>query len=152
MGYPWQNNKGDARIQRWWWICLWQSKPLRLGKNDNFGVSYIGCLLVDYNIENVRFDVFHGASNVTKSLLRYLWRLMEGNSDQVKYFSQLLGTLRGWGLYEIDPWIAGNFLCHLKCRYTKDFLDKYELVIQKPNAIFVESDIFEFVISFWPFY
>ena len=34
--------------------------------NDNFGVSHMGCLLADYNVENIGFDVFHGTSNVTK--------------------------------------------------------------------------------------
>ena len=38
-------------------------------KNENNGVSHMGCLPANYDIKNIRFDVFHGTSNVTKSLL-----------------------------------------------------------------------------------
>ena len=73
---------------------------------------------------------------MTKSLLWYLLSIIEGNGEQVKHFSQFIGTLPDWGPYEIDPWIAGNLLYHLKGRYIKAFLDKYELVIEKINSIF----------------
>ena len=49
---------------------------------------------------------------------------MEGNGEQVKAFSTFLGTLPDCGPYKIDPWIAGNYLCHLKDRHTKVFLEK----------------------------
>ena len=121
-------------------------------KNENNGVSHMGCLPAEYYISNIRFDVFHGTSNVTKSLLRYLRKIMEGNGEQVKSFSLFLSTLPDWGPYKIDPWITGGALCHLKGRHTKVFAEKIELVIQKLNEIFIQLDIHHFIGALRTFY
>ena len=77
---------------------------------------------------------------------------MEGNGEKVKAFSTFLATLPDWGPYEIDPWIAGRSLCHLKGRHTKVFIDKIELVIQKLNNIIIQSDIRDFIDALRTFY
>ena len=112
----------------------------------------MGFLPAEYDISNIRFDVFHGTSNVTKSLLRYLQKIMEGNGEQVKSFSLFLSTLPDWGLYKIDPWITSGALCHIKGRHTKVFVEKIELVIQKLNEIFIQSDIHHFIGALRTFY
>ena len=71
-------------------------------KNENNGVSHTGCFPAEYDISNIRFNVFHGTSNVTKSFLWYLQKVMDGNREQVKSFSLFLITLPDWGPYEID--------------------------------------------------
>ena len=50
--------------------------------------------------------------------------MMEGNRDLVKKFSTFLESLKIWGSYKTDPWVAGVSLKHLKGKHTKQFMTK----------------------------
>ena len=70
---------------------------------ENFGVSHFGALPVDFNISQIRFDVFHGRSAIVKVILKYVRNLFEGIPTNVTRFAAFLKKLPNWDGYIIDP-------------------------------------------------
>ena len=88
----------------------------------NSGVCHINSMTADYKISQLRPDMFHGRGNVTKLMLRYIRRMMEGNSRNLSVFASYLRNMKHWDGYVVDPWEANDSQGRLKGHHTKEFV------------------------------
>jgi len=56
-----------------------------------------------YEISQLWPDMFYSRGNVTKLMLRYIQRLMEGNSQNLTEFASYLRNMKHWDGYVVDP-------------------------------------------------
>ena len=112
----------------------------------NLGVSSKGVLPANYLINNLRLDVFHGRGNVVKIMLMYIRRKLDGMYDAVVKFQDLLLSF-GWGPYQVDQWVAGDYVTRLKGFHTKSFTRNADKVIECLNTILSEHTIQDFCIA-----
>ena len=73
----------------------------------------------DYKISSFQPDVFHGRSGVVKLMVKYVRKLVEGNSRNLTVFGSYLRNLKYWDSYVVDPWEANDSLQQLKGKHTK---------------------------------
>ena len=88
----------------------------------NSGICHIKSMTEDYPISSFCSDVFHGRGGVIKVQLRYVRRIMEGNSRALSVFATYLRNMKHWDGYVVDPWEANDTLQRLKGKYTKEFI------------------------------
>ena len=88
----------------------------------NSGVCHVNSMTDCYKISSFRPDVFHGRGAVTKLMLRYIRKIMEGNSRNLTIFATYLRNMKYWDGYVVDPWEANEGLQHCKGRHTKEFV------------------------------
>ena len=56
-----------------------------------------------------------------KVKLRYVRRIMEGNSKAFSIFATYLHNMKNWDEYVVELWEANDTLQRLKGRHTKEF-------------------------------
>ena len=127
---PWSSRKAHRK-----WCKLYNS-----------GVSHFICVPPTYNIENLRFDVFHGRSGCVKVFVSYIRTLLENADIQIEDFSKFLLTLKHWDHYVVDQFVAGEYPNRLKGRHTKSFVKNIDRVVAKLKELLDEVDICEFCV------
>ena len=75
-----------------------------------------------YDIENIRFDLFHGLANVVKLMLTYICKMLRGNYSEVDAFVHYLGTMTYWNDFQISQWLAVKPLTRLKGKKLRHWL------------------------------
>ena len=69
----------------------------------NSGVCHLNSMTPTYEISQLWPDMFYSRGNVTKLMLRYIQRLMEGNSQNLTEFASYLRNMKHWDGYVVDP-------------------------------------------------
>ena len=121
----------------------------------NSGVCHINSVTPDYKISSFRPDVFHGRSGVVKLMVKYVRKLVEGNSRNLTVFGSYLRNLKYWDSYVVDPWEANDSLQRLKGKHTKEFVQKTSEIVVLLKRLMPGSRIDDFarcMVSFQSLY
>ena len=95
----------------------------------NVGVSHLGVHPDKLRRANIRFDVFHLRSAITRRLLNYLRTFMLKQScNTMKHFSDLLSNV--WGKYTMTIWDLNKNFSSLTGNEIKAFISYIPNVVQ----------------------
>ena len=112
----------------------------------NSGMTHRHFLPLTYNVEGIRFDIFHGRSGTLKIMIGYIRTLLDNNYNALGKFKQFLGKLDHWDDYVIDQFLSGDTNTRLKGKHTKCFIKRADDVISELRKLLDEVDIAEFCI------
>ena len=104
----------------------------------NYGVSHFGVFPVEYNINNLRYDIFHGRGNVVKCILKNIRKLLSNNYLGISKFGKALANLPGWGITQIEPWVFSSNVSVLKGKHTKLFTCNIHYIVESLKDILPE--------------
>ena len=93
--------------------------------DNNFGVSHFGLKPEDFPRSNIRFDVFHMWSSITKTLMSRLRLFIRDQMpDLMERFSTVLKTF--WGNCNVQVWENNKDFSNFKGDEIKSFVDNIE--------------------------
>lgn len=110
----------------------------------NYGHTHLHSVPYDFDVDNIRFDTFHGRSGTVKVLLAHIRRLLDNDYDSLSRFSTFLLTLKDWDYYVVDQFISGDTNNRLKGRNTKSFVKHTDDIISMLRSILDDVDVGEF--------
>ena len=88
----------------------------------NMGMTHDHFLPETYNMEGIRFDIFHGQVGTMKVMMGYIISLLDNNYDMLDKFKEFLKTLKHWDDYVIDQFLSGNANNRLKGKHANILL------------------------------
>ena len=108
----------------------------------NDGICHFGVVPETYNFAStIRYDVFHGRGNVCKKIIAYIRKILGGNYENLEQFALFLQTIKGWGDYEISPWLTGDGVARLKGVHIKEFTHQIEEVTRMLSALCLPHEV-----------
>ena len=87
------------------------------------GILHFGVVPMDYKIESICLDIFHGRSNVYKVFITYIRKLFKGNWTSITHFAQMLNSWDVWDDYSVVTWILAKPMASLRGAHTLEFCD-----------------------------
>ena len=105
----------------------------------NYGISHFGIHPDKLCRDNIRFDIFHMKSAITKKIMAYLRVFMLSQSDEsVDKFSKLL--LRFWGEYHEWVWSNNKPFSSFQGNELAAFRKNIPIIVNFLSGEFVDSD------------
>ena len=105
------------------------------------GISHFGVIPMDYNIDSIRLDIFHGRGNVYKVIIKYVRTLLSGNWTAITLFTNMLSKWNEWDGYVIITWILGKPMNNLRGAHTLEFADRTDKVCHVFRSLIKDSRV-----------